>query len=442
MLKRKIDAELKKWYKSPIRRPLLVRGARQVGKSFSIQQFGKTSFDNCVTVNFEERPEFAECFSTFDITEILEKISILDSRTIIPGKTLLFLDEIQECPRAITALRYFFEKRPLLHVIAAGSLLEFVFNSSEFRMPVGRVSSLFMYPLSFGEFLEGTGQSKLNRYLSEVDLNSPPDTLFQGELDKHIRKYMVVGGMPEIVSCYAAGISTEEMKSLQASILQTYQVDFAKYASTAQHKYLKDVFAAVPRLVGDRCKYSNINPDVQSRDLKNAISLLSDAKCVHTIPHTSAQGLPLATQMNKKKFKLLFMDLGLMQKSLGIDSQLMFEKDILSIHRGAMAEQYIGQQLIGSAKPYEEGQLFFWARDSRNSHAEIDYLLTQGADIIPVEVKAGKTGRLKSMRLFLDEHTNSPFGIRFSQHELSWNNRILSIPLYLAEHWERLAKSG
>ncbi len=439
MLKRQIDAELQKWYISSIRRPLLVRGARQVGKTFSIQQFGATSFENCVTINFEERPEYAECFRTLDTAEILEKISILASREINPGKTLLFLDEIQECPRAITALRYFFEKLPMLHVIAAGSLLEFIFNSPDFRMPVGRVSSLFMYPLSFSEYLEGVGQHKLNQYLLGIDLNAPPEPVFREELTKHLRKYMIVGGMPEIVSKYESGISTEEMKALQASLLQTYQADFAKYGSTAQHKYLKEVFSAVPRLIGDRCKYSNINPDAQSRDLKNAIGLLRDAKCIYTVCHSSGQGLPLESQVNRRKFKLLFMDLGLMQQALGLDSQLMFEKDILSIHRGAVAEQYIGQQLIASTTSYDEGRLYFWARDSRNSRAEVDYLVTKGADILPVEVKGGKTGRLKSLRLFLDEHANSPLGIRFSQHELSWENPILSIPLYLAEHWKRLA---
>ncbi len=440
VLKRNIDIELKKWISSPIRRPLLIRGARQVGKSFSVKQFAKENFDNCVTVNFEERPEFAECFKTYNIAEILEKISILAAEEIVPGKSLLFLDEVQDCPRAITSLRYFFEKSPWLHVIAAGSLLEFVLRQSDFRMPVGRISSLYMYPLTFGEFLEGTGQTKLNEYLSGVGLNAPIEPPFEDELEKHLRKYMIVGGMPEVVSYYASGITTEEMKSLQVSILQTYRADFAKYATVAKHKYLKDVFNSVPRLVGDRCKYSNINPDVQSRDLKDAINLLCEAKCLHPVYHSSGQGLPLETQKNAKKFKLLFMDLGLMQRSLGIDSQVMFDKDILSIHRGSMAEQYIGQQLIAGTKPYEEGRMFFWARDSRNSRAEVDYLLTLGAEILPVEVKAGKTGRLKSMRLFLDEHPESPFGIRFSQHELSWNNRILSIPLYLAEHWERLAE--
>ena len=301
MLKRQIDAELQKWYTSTIRRPLLVRGARQVGKTFSIQQFGATSFENCVTINFEERPEYAECFATLDPAEILEKIAILASCEIVPGRTLLFLDEIQECPRAITALRYFFEKLPLLHVIAAGSLLEFTFNSPDFRMPVGRVSSLFMYPLSFSEYLEGVGQHKLNQYLLGIDLNAPAEPVFQEEVTKHLRKYMIVGGMPEIVSKYASGISTEAMKALQASLLQTYQADFAKYASTAQHKYLKEVFTAVPRLIGDRCKYSNINPDVQSRDLKNAIGLLRDAKCIYTVYHSSGPGFTVGIASESEK---------------------------------------------------------------------------------------------------------------------------------------------
>lgn len=440
MLKRNIDNELFKWKGSRFRRPLLVRGARQVGKTFSIQQFGKRYFSNLVTVNFEEQPEFIACFDTMNIREVLEKISILASSEIIPGETLLFLDEIQECPPAILSLRYFFEKLPALHVIGAGSLLEFAFKSSKFRMPVGRISSLFMTPLSFAEFLEGGGWYGLNKYLDQVGIDSKIEPLYQDELEKIFRKYLIVGGMPGVVSACFKDASPEEIKILQTSVLQTYQSDFAKYSNTSKHKYLKDVFLAAPRLAGKQCKYSHINPHMQSRELKSALNLLSDAQCLHQIFHSSGHGIPLESQKNPKKFKVQFLDVGLMQRSLGLDAKIMFEKDIMAVNMGSVTEQYVGQQLLAATDFYEEGHLYYWSRESRSSQAEVDFLAVLEEKIFPVEVKSGKTGSLKSMRIFLVEHPDSLFGIRFSQHELSWHDNVLSIPLYMVEHWKRLAK--
>lgn len=439
MLRRKIESELSKWKQSHVRQPLLVRGARQVGKTFSILHLGETNFKNCVAINFEERPEFAACFETMDVREILEKISILTGSQIVPGETLLFFDEVQECPPAILSLRYFYERLPELHVIGAGSLLEFTFRETGFRMPVGRITSLFMEPLSFSEFLDGIGHQNLKQYLDRLDVKRGLEPLYQRELEKALRKYLIVGGMPGIVSSYIAGASPEEIKILQGSILQTYQADFAKYTSTAQHKYLKDVFMTAPRLVGSRCKYSHINPHVQSRDIKNAIHLLSEARCLCPIFHSTGRGIPLEADKNPKKFKLIFLDVGLMQRSLGLDTQLMFEKDIMAVNMGSVAEQYVGQQILASSDCYEEKRLYFWARESRSSQAEVDYLVTLRENVFPVEVKAGKTGTLRSLRLFLDEHPDSPFGIRLSGHELSWHDQVLSIPLYMAEQWERLA---
>jgi len=245
MLKRKIDQKLVQWEKSRSRRPLLVRGARQVGKTYSITQFGKNQFGNCVTINFEERPELARCFDTLIVDEILERIGILTESEIKPGETLLFLDEIQECPSAIIALRYFYEKLPKLHVIGACSLVEMAFKSEKFRMPVGRISSLFMEPLSFTEFLEAIGRIKLKGYLEHVEMETGVDPIYRPELELALRKYLMIGGMPGIVAAYVEHGPPEEIKLMQSDILQTYQVDFAKYASTSKHKYLKDVYIII-----------------------------------------------------------------------------------------------------------------------------------------------------------------------------------------------------
>jgi len=354
MLKRKIDQKLEQWKNNDSRRPLLIRGARQVGKTYSVTQFGKKQFSNCVTVNFEERPQLARCFDTLIVDEIIEKIAIMTGSDIKPGETLLFLDEIQECPPAIIALRYFYEKLPKLHVAGAGSLVEMAFKSEKFRMPVGRISSLFMEPLSFTEFLEAIGRSKLKGHLDQVELETGINPIYQPELELALRKYLMVGGMPGIVAAYVKHGLPEEIKLMQTDILQTYQVDFAKYASFARHKRLKDVFQAAPRLIGNQCKYVHINPHVQSRDLKEALALLMEAKCLYQVFHSAGQGIPLESQINPQKFKLLFLDVGLMQRALGLDSVIMFAEDLMTINRGSVMEQFAGQQLLTAMDPFEE----------------------------------------------------------------------------------------
>ncbi|MBW2367946.1 MAG: ATP-binding protein [Deltaproteobacteria bacterium] len=439
MLNRNINNALIAWKDSRIRRPLLVRGARQVGKTHSVEWFAKRNFKNYTLVNFEERPEMAACFDSFHVRDIVEKISLLTQTDIKPGESLLFLDEIQECPRAILALRYFFEKMPDLHIIGAGSLVEIAFRSENFRMPVGRITSIFMDPLTFGEFLDAMGHERLRAYLGRVEVAVGIDRAFNDEMARLLRKYLVVGGMPAAVAAYADNATPEEIKTLQTTILQTYKADFAKYAATSQHKYLKEVFAATPGLVGNQCKYTRINPHIQSRDLKNAISLLEEARCLYQVRHSAGHGVPLGAQTNPKKFKLLHLDVGLMQRALWLDAALHLDRDIMAINQGSVVEQFIGQQLLAAANPYDERVVFYWSRARKSSQAEVDYLVHLADKVFPVEVKSGKTGKLKSLRLFIDEHPGSPFGIRFSLHELSWHDNVLSIPLYMAEHWPRLA---
>ena len=212
--------------------------------------------------------------------------------------------------QAILALRYFYEKMPDLHVIGAGSLVEMVFKSEKFRMPVGRIASIFMDPLTFEEFLSAMGHERLRGYLGRVSMATGIMPALNEEITRLLRKYLVVGGMPAVVAAYADNASPEEIKALQAALLQTYPADFAKYAATARHKYLKEAFAAVPGLVGRQCKYAQINPHMQSRDLKNALSLLEEARCLYQARHSAGHGLPLGAQTNPKKFKLLHLDVG------------------------------------------------------------------------------------------------------------------------------------
>lgn len=440
-MKRTIDEVLMQWKGSPVRQPLLVRGARQVGKTYSVNAFGKTEFDNVVSVNFEEQPEMGNCFSDFEPKAIIDRLSILTRSAIQPGRTLLFLDEIQECPKAIMSLRYFYEKLPELHVIGAGSLIEFALRSDNFRMPVGRVQSVYMFPLSFEEFLIAMGEEKLLDYTHTVNLQTKIEQVFQGRLEHLLRQYLLVGGMPGAVNAFVGNVSMEEIQRLLSGLIRTYAEDFAKYASTAKHKYLKEVYASTPQMVGRRFKYSHINPNVESKFLQEALGLLCDARCMIRICHASGAGVPLAAGIKERKFKVAFLDVGMMQNALGIQASIILSKSVMQINGGSVAEQYVAQELLAYSGPYSDTKLYFWAREARGSSAEIDYLIEIDGMPIPVEVKAGARGSLKSMRLFLKEYPETPFGVRYSMHELSYCDKILSIPLYMISQTPSLIRS-
>ena len=438
-MKRDLIQDLFKWKERRDRLPLLLRGARQVGKSFIVEEFGKKAFENTVVVNFEFKPEFKHCFNTFDPIEIINKLQLLTGEKIEAGKTLLFLDEIQECPNAIMALRYFKERYDQLAVIGAGSLMEFALNSSDFKMPVGRVEFIFLEPLSFAEFLTASGNDFLRRYLQDIHVNSALDDVVHQKLMDLLRTYLVIGGMPAVVKEYLDSRDLLNCRRIQNSLLQTYRSDFGKYAKSSELKYLQMVFDQSPRLVGERVKYSNIDPDSRSKDIKQALNLLKLAGIISSVFATSASGLPLGAEANELKFKLIFLDVGLMQNACGLQAELALSHNFFKINAGAVTEQLIGQELRSCVDSHLNRPLFFWARDKKNSSAEVDYVVAVDSMILPVEVKAGKTGTLKSLRLFIEEK-KSLFGIRFSQDKLSFHDNVLTLPLYMAGQLNRLAR--
>ena len=426
-MNRDIDTVLEAWKQDERRRPLLIRGARQVGKSYTIHAFGQKSFDDLVVINFEQRPEYRACFDSLDPEEITASISILAQKDFVPGRTLLFLDEIQECPRAITALRYFYEQMPHLHVIGAGSLLEFALASEGLRMPVGRIQYLYMPPLSFGEFLDAMGEHRSREFIQKAPAAVNPAV--HEHLISWVKKYMVLGGMPAVVSEYISSGNLNKCQQIQTAILQTYRDDFGKYANRAKHKYLQKVFYAVPRWVSTKFKYSRVDADIQSRDLKEALELLEQAGIVHRVKRTSGAGLPLEAAVKDRHFKVVFLDVGLMQNICGSTGDLLLAEDLMKINAGAVAEQFVAQELLAYQDSYQKASLYYWAREARNSSAEVDYLVACGPRVVPVEVKSGKTGTLRSMHLFLEQYT-APVGVRISTLPFHNNLPILSIPFY------------
>ncbi len=426
---RSIEKELKSWKTSNLKYPLLLRGARQVGKTFVIEKFGSEEFDSFEKVNFEAQPEAAAFFESLDPTQILQRLEIWTGRTIRPGKTLLFLDEIQACPKAILALRYFKEKIPELHVIGAGSLLEFTLMQHQFSFPVGRVQFIYMKPLSFEEFASALGHQKW--------LDDPSS--FHEELSKCIKEYAIIGGMPAAVQHYFRTRSILECSRILDILLSTYRADFGKYATEAEQKYLRIVFESIGSSVGQQIKFSKIDPDIKSRELKSALDLLEYAGLIHRIYSSSAAGIPLAAQIKRTKAKPLFLDIGLLQRSLQTDPHAILEKDLHQIHAGALAEQFVGQELLAYGDAFQEHHLFFWEREKQTSDAEVDYVISLENKIMPIEVKAGGQGKLKSLHQFMSEK-KSPLGIRISPNPLSYQDNILSVPFYMIGQIPKLVK--
>jgi len=419
----------------------LVRGARQVGKSYTITAFAQEHFENCVIVNFDRTPEVHKFFAA-DLTpvRILKDLGVYYNVNLIPGKSIVFFDEIQECPKAITSLRYFYEEMPGLHVIGAGSLLEFILHQADFKMPVGRIDYLWMKPLSFGEFLEAMRCEKMRQQIQNLTLKDSISEPLHQKLLQLVKEYTCVGGMPLIVDSFSKGSSLQQIKELQESLLQTFRDDFGKYASRAQYPYLNKVFLSSSKMVGRKFKYSHVERSFQIRDIKNALELLVYAGLFYKVKHSSGRGLPLEADSNEKKFKVVFFDVGLMQRLASLENEIYFSEDFTSVHQGSVAEQLAGQELLAYGDRKMDEKLYFWTREAKSSSAEVDYLLPRGTAISPIEVKSKTAGKLKSLRLFMNERSYK-IGVRLSSLPLSFHDQILSVPIYAVEKLPALIES-
>lgn len=434
-MKRVLEKELIAWKTAKDHLPLLLRGARQVGKSYLVEQFGKKYFNNLVTVDFERRPDLKRCFLTREPQDILKQLEVALQERVVPGQTLLFLDEIQECPDALVSLRYFRELMPDLHVIAAGSLMEFLLHSERYSFPVGRVEFLYLRPFSFIEFLIAVAPLVAER-LESITFDSPLLPVEHEELLKWVRRYLFIGGMPSAIATYLSSQSLLECQRVHQRILQAYESDFGKYASHAQHQYLQMVFQRAPLLVSKLLKYTQIDREARSRELKPALELLNRAGLLQRAYATSASGLPLHAHMRDHRFKLLFLDVGLLQTACQVDAQEFWEKEVLQINAGMLAEQFVGQELLASDDPHQNRPLLFWEREE-GGDAEVDYVISIGSQIIPIEVKAGLTGSLRSLHSFLSLK-EATLGVRISEYPLMVQDHILSIPFYLVHAVYRL----
>jgi len=449
MYRKKIEY-LQEWCYRIDRKPLIIRGARQVGKSWLVREFGK-EFRNFIEINFDETPESESLFQTNNVNEVVQLIEAEKGINLIPGETLLFLDEIQNAPSVLPTLRYFYEKIPELHIIAAGSLLGFLLSESKFSMPVGRIEFMFLGPLSFEEYLMASSEYKLLDYLNSLTLKSLIPESIHKKCLTYLRNYFIVGGMPEAVDLWVKQKDLIQIQRCHNNIRHTYEADFSKYSKKANPEHLRSVFRKLPWLVGNKIRYVKIDRYEKPANLSKAVKQLESAGIITLVYHSDGNGIPLNAQRNDKKFKSVFLDTGLYSAALSLRlSDLSDFENALIINSGALAEQFVGQQILNHTMPWEEPEIHYWHREKRGSSAEIDYLISKGTEIIPVEVKAGKTGTLRSLHVFACSKS-SKIGLRFNNDLPSvtevhvnlpgftgYEYTLLSLPLYLVGHANRL----
>jgi predicted AAA+ superfamily ATPase len=449
------EKRLDRWLHSTYRKPLVIRGARQVGKSTLARQFAEKKNLTLHEVNLEKHVSLTGIFETHDVHKILREIEFICGKGPVSEKnSLLFLDEIQAIPAAIQALRYFYEERPKIAVIAAGSLLEFAMSKRSFSMPVGRIEYLYLGPMTFEESLEAMDKRPLIELLRHSRITDFFPQSAHEQLVELLRIWFLVGGMPEAVQRFIDTNDLEEVFSAHASIIETYKDDFAKYGAQVELLRLHKIFQYVPMAAGDKFKYVLVDPNEQARDIRKAVDLLERAQIVMNAYHTDASGLPLGAGVNTRVFKCFFLDCGLMNSICGIRWISLRDLKMREfINKGRIAEQFVAQHLAFLGRSDVSPFLMYWLREGRSKNAEVDFIAQLEQEIVPIEVKAGKSGSLKSLQQFVFEK-RVMFGVRFYlnppsiqhvTHSLSQTEGtvivdfdLLSLPLYMVEELPRI----
>lgn len=427
-MKRNIDAFLKKWAVSDSRKPLIIRGARQVGKTYSVDTLGN-SFQNYIRVDFEETPSVKKLFQgDLDVVKISRELAAIKGFPFAPESTLLFFDEIQACPEAIRSLRYLYEKLPQIHVIAAGSLLEFSAAAASF--PVGRVRFYWMYPMTFQEFLEAREQEALLSHIPDIEATDPVPELIHIKLLDLLKEYYITGGMPEAVKTFIQSNSYIDVGSVQKDIIVSCLEDLTKHHPRTDKLLIEQILYGLASHVGRQIKYTKLIPGSRSDTIKGILEKLYKVLIAHPVYASNGEH-PFKASANHKLFKTIFLDIGLMQNLCGINyEETLMKTDLMAAYEGALAEQYVGQELIAGQNTAPP-ELYYWTRQHQGGDAEIDFLV-EDPPILPVEVKAAKAGRLRSMHQALLQFKNVPYGIVLSARNVAFleEQRLKFLPLY------------
>ena len=420
----------KRWFSTRKRKPLVLRGARQVGKSTAVRLFAKEMGLKLVEINLEQFPHLDTVFKSLNVEQILATIESAIGESTQKPNLLLFLDEVQATPNALAALRYLYEQLPELPIIAAGSLLEFVLSDHEFSMPVGRVEYAWLYPLSFAEFLRARGKiflaETLNAFQPEKFWPEPQhqDLLFE------LRSYMLVGGMPEVVQGFVNGSDEKEIQSLQDNIIFTYGDDFSKYASGAALARLQQAYRRLPQLCGKKIKLAEVLPHEKSANVRSVIDLLAKAGIIHRVHHSACDGLPLRAGIDFRVFKVYWLDCGLLNRMQGLTWHV-WQQNKKIIYEGQLAEQFVAQELMSAQTSADPAPLCYWLREGKSANSEVDFVVQRDADLVPVEVKSGAAGSLKSLASFM-QYKKAEYAIKLGARAPSVQD--VSMKLSLADH--------
>ena len=432
--KRHISRELRNWKRSAFRKPLILRGARQVGKTTLIKQFA-LQYKHSILLNLEREADkfFFEEYD--DAKSIVEMLFIAKNITFNSlNETLLFIDEIQESPKAIGLLRYFYEELPDLHVISAGSLLEFAMKKVK-SFPVGRVEYLYMHPLNFAEYLEAIEHKVAVEQLHEIPVNP----FAHQTLIKLFNNYAISGGMPEVIKVYLKNRSMADLLRIYESIWGTYKNDVEKYTTNStEKKVIKHIINTAPLYIDQRIKFQNFgNSNYRSREVGESMRNLDDAKIIRLIYPTTDVEIPAKPDLRKSP-RMQFIDTGILNYSLGIQGQMLGIKDLSSAFKGAIIPHLITQELI-SLNTFRDIKPNFWVRDKKQASSEVDLVFSYQNKLIPIEIKSGSSGSLKSLHQFI-EQTNHPYAVRIYAGEFRIEENItpkgtsyllMNLPYYL-----------
>lgn len=415
--------KLIEWKTSSLRKPLIIEGARQVGKTWLVKEFASKYYDNLVYINFEEQIGLRSLFKNdFQINRILIDLEAASHNKINPDSTLIFFDEIQEAENGLTVLKYFYENASQYHVIVAGSLLGVMLHKKN-SFPVGKVQFLTLYPMNYIEFLYALGEERLAQFIENKNIDSI--RLFSAQYIQALKQYMFIGGMPEVVKNFIDTKNWQLVKEIQFDILESYSKDFSKHAPTELVPRIQQVWHSLPAQLSKENKkfiYGVIRQGARAKEFKLAIQWLIDSGLIHKIHNVSVPKLPLAAYEELSNFKIYCNDIGLLSCMSGLDSLTIVEGNKVFVEfKGALTEQYAFQQLI------QFERLFYWSKS--NSQQEIDFLFQKNSEIVPVEVKAGENLQAKSLKQFIKEN-DSRISFRLSLSDYREEERLINIPLY------------
>lgn len=432
-IKRQIEEKLITWQKAKKRKPLVLRGARQVGKTYLLKWFGEAYFSNIAYFNFEEQPELKQFFQqTKDVNRLLENLTLVHGKPIEPQKTLIIFDEIQECSEALNSLKYFNENAPEYAVVCAGSLLGVALSKGQ-SFPVGKVDFLEVQPLSFPEFLSADDPA-LFAYLENIDKPEPLPNIFFNPLVDKLKKYFICGGMPEAAVSLLEEKDIEKTQQVLQNILNAYALDFSKHAETREVPRINHIFSSIPSQLARENKkflYHAAQAGARAREYENALLWLADAGLVHRIFRINKPGLPLSAYDDLSAFKLYLLDVGLLRRLSGLHPSAVSEGNrLFSEFKGALTENFVLQHLVSQFEPTPR----YW---TSGTQAEVDFIIQSGNEVIPVEVKSDENIRSRSLTIYNQQY-NPPLRIRYSLKNLKLDDGLLNIPLFMAGHTQKL----